>query len=151
MVSREIHLALLKSGDLPDLAFVYDPRFTIEEYEAAVESEEYKQFSGTYTTRFIDGIDKHLLGRLFELQRTIDSIKDPTEPNVPRLHKEYRETLKLTEPIINRLAKIASATNTFAGLNDLELRIYGIRDDDPDPSDTASELSPEKKSGETDG
>ena len=50
MNKRELYISLCFSGVDPDIAFFHNNKFTIDEYEQAMETEEYKALPKKFTS-----------------------------------------------------------------------------------------------------
>lgn len=122
MENRELFLSLFRAGKIPALAHVVNAKFSEEQYEEAKATDAFAKYCESYTLAIFEGADALIFGQLYRLAGALNDL-EVDDPNYPRINKEYRETLKLTEPIVMRLAKIASDGAASSILNELELRI----------------------------
>jgi len=127
--TRELLVALYFAGGQPELAMltgptdwvvrdvagspveVQVPRYTLEQYLSAVGSPQYDTIRADIERTFKESLDGVLLGQLYLAQREMTSRgfdKDAA--------KHYRETLKLTQPIIERLQAAATEARVLDGL-----------------------------------
>ena len=115
MNQRDLFISLCFSGGDPDIAFLHNNKFTIDEYEQARETEEYKDFAEKVQTRFLENPDLALMGNLYRAQEAMLMIGEDHR-NYPAIMKNYIEILKLTKPIIERLNKQRLEVQAFDGL-----------------------------------
>jgi len=123
-MNRDILISLVFAGGSADLAHLHNNTFTIKEYEDALVTQEFKDFAKQLNDDFIANADHRLLGNLYRVESALAAI-GPTEKTYPQILKSYIEILKLTSPIVERLSKHATETNTFSGL---KLVISGAED-----------------------
>lgn len=124
-MDRELKIALYWSGRQPDIAHQINSAYSIDEYTDALTDEEFVTFAVDYDKHFIEGVDGLLLGRL---QMAADAMTKvgADHKNYPAIQKNYLELLKITKPIIERLAHIQAEANHFDGLT---ITIKGVDDE----------------------
>lgn len=115
MIKRDLYISLYWSGRQPDIAHQIDATYSIKEYTAALSDSYFIDFAKEYDTNFIAGIDGLLLGRLQLASDALSKIT-PEHSNYPRIQEQYLKLLKLTSPIIERLAQIHEDTMHHEGL-----------------------------------
>ena len=104
MDKRDLYISLCFAGGNPDIAFLHNPDFTIGDYEEALQTDDYLEFSKKVEQQFLDKIDATLMGNLYRAQEAMQKV-GPEAKTYPQIQKNYIEMLKLTKPIIERLKK----------------------------------------------
>ena len=123
-MNRDILISLVFAGGSSDLAYLNNPTFTIQDYDDALATDEYREFAAKLNDEFIANADQRLLGNLYRVEQSLRVI-GPENKNYPQILKAYIDILKLTSPIVERLSKNAMDNNTFTGL---KLVINGAED-----------------------
>lgn len=120
-MDRDLFINLIFAGGNPDVAYLNNSKYTIEQYEQALETDEYKEFAKKIEKQFIENADLLLMGNLYRAQEAMMLI-GPENKNYPAIMKNYTDLLKITSPIVERLQKQKLEVNHFDGL---ELIIKG--------------------------
>ena len=121
MKNRDKIVALALAGGDPILANMQNPLYSIDEFERVLRSKSYEDYATTISDRFTSGIDLRLVGDLYRAQQALALLK-PNDINYPKIMKEYRELLKITSPILEKLQRIRVEVETF---DNLELVLEG--------------------------
>ncbi len=124
MATHEQKLALHSSAGNPSQAVLLDSSLTVQEYFDLLKTDEYIDFSTNQTKYFFDNVDGHLIYRIFMMSEILRTMS-PTEKNYPAIQRELTSLLKITSPIIERLAKISKETQLYDGL---VIKIRGTED-----------------------
>ena len=119
---RDLYISLCFGGGDPDLAYLHNHSHSIEDYEKALATKEYKDFALEVQERFFENCDLRLLGNLFRAECALQEI-GPSHKNYPAILRNYKELLSISSPIIERLSKVKIESNVFEGL---ELVIKGV-------------------------
>jgi hypothetical protein len=112
---RELYINLLFAGNDPDIAFLHNSKYTINEYEAALNEDPYQKFKADTEKRFLSSMDSVLLGNLYRAKEAMMLIGEDHK-NYPQIQKNYIEMLKLTQPIIERLNRQRLEVQSYDGL-----------------------------------
>jgi hypothetical protein len=112
---RSLFINLVFAGGNPDVAYLSTSKYTIEQYEAAIETDEYKEFAKKIEKQFIENADLLLMGNLYRAQEAMMMV-GPDDKNYPQIMRAYTEMLRLTAPIVERLSKVRAEVNAFNGL-----------------------------------
>ena len=115
MIDRELKISLVFAGGSADLAHLHNRTYSIKEYEDALLTDEYREFAKQLNDEFMANADSRLLGNLYRVENALQSV-GPDNKNYPQILKAYVDILKLTGPIVERLSKHQTETNTFNGL-----------------------------------
>ena len=124
MATHEQKLALLYSAGQPNQAILLDGSLSVQDYFDLLKTDEYIEFAEEQQKYFYDNVEGMLLHRLNSLSTALRTML-PTEKNYPTIQRELTNLLKITQPIIERLAKVSKELQTFDGL---EIRIMGVDD-----------------------
>lgn len=108
-------LALFHSGGIPAQAIILDPSLGVPEYYTLANSEEYREFHEEQLGYFFNFWEGQLLHRLNSLGDVLRNM-DPSDRNYPQISKEWRETLKITSPLLEKLAKISKEAEVLGSL-----------------------------------
>ena len=113
--TREKYITLCFSGNDVDLCYLFDSRYSIQEYEDAYNESEYQIFADEIQDRFIAGSDLRILGCLYRAEA---ALKEMTceHRNYPSVLKAYKELFQLSAPIVERMHKISVESNAFENL-----------------------------------
>ena len=114
-MNRDLKIALYWSGRQPDVAYQINSSYSVEDYTKALKEEEFVEFASQYDKNFIAGVDGLLLGRLQQATDALSQIT-PEHVNYPRIQEQYLKLIKLTQPIIEKLAKIHEEVQHHTGL-----------------------------------
>lgn len=114
-INRDLLISLVFAGGSADLAHLDNNTYSIKEYEDALTTDEYREFAKQLNDEFIANADQRLLGNLYRVESALKSVGAENK-NYPQILKAYVDILKLTGPIVERLSKHATETNTFNGL-----------------------------------
>lgn len=121
MIPLDKKQALLYSANQPSVAHQLNNKYSVQEYYDIVEDVEYLEFYSNHIKQFYDSYEGALLWRLSELTNALRSVSYDN-PQYSKLNKEFNDTLKITTPLLERLAKISKEVQVFEGL---EIKIYG--------------------------
>lgn len=103
---NDIFKTLYITSGHPEDAFLRNPTHTEVEYEEALRSPEYREFLKDINDRFLLHLDASLTYQLYESKKMLDKVYsgeiDPK--HMGAISKHYLDSLKLTQPILERLA-----------------------------------------------
>lgn len=120
-------LALYCAGGQPQQAHTLDSTLSIGMYYVLVQSDEYKYFYTKQNKYFFDSAEGALLHRLNKVVEVLTDMELTKDYKAyAQTTKAYTDLLKLTAPIIARLAQIQAEASHFDGF---EIRIKGVDDE----------------------
>lgn len=114
-IQRNIYLSLALSGSNPDFAVLTDGRYGVEDYLEVVDTQEYLDFAEKLGKTFINNLDAMIMGRLYGAQEALGIVK-VYDSNYPQILKAYTDLLKVTQPIVERLAKMKIEVSQFQNM-----------------------------------
>ena len=106
--NRELFIALLKAGLLPERAHEIDGRWSVEDYILVLKTNSFEEFVKEYTGFFVKGIEGNLLGLVEKMHEALNALRYD-DPNFPRVARSLLEFLKLTQPIVDKFKQIQAA------------------------------------------
>ncbi len=132
---EELFLMLFFAGGFPQQAVIVGPRrevvidgevasipkFSLLEYERALENDDYNKFKTGMQKQLNDNAEGLLLSSFYNAQRDMISISTD-ERNYNAIATHYREIMKLVTPIQERLAMHRIDSEK---LGNLELAVFG--------------------------
>lgn len=114
-MNRDLLISLVFAGGSPDVAHLTNNKYTIDEYIATADTDEYKIFADEVNKNFLENADLRLLGNLYRCEQALGEV-GAKDKNYPHILKAYTDLLKLTGPIVERIQKVKLETNLLDGL-----------------------------------
>lgn len=121
---RQKWINLIFAGHSPDLAYLQHPEHSIQEYEETLKKQDFKNFSDSIYKDFIENLDLRLMGDLYKCSQDMQIIK-ASDPNYPKIQKNYLEMLKITAPIVDRIKSLKYTAHPGINFDDIEFTFEG--------------------------
>lgn len=148
-LSRELLASLYFASGIPELAHITGatrvktidkgkpsehkinvPKYSIDDYDKALESPDYDEFRKEIEKLFHDNAEGFIIGELYRAKVDLQMSGGHHE-NYQHISRHFREMHKMSNPILERLAEKKMKGDMFPGFEPV---IAGVNDD-PDDSE----------------